>query len=237
MLRVFTMISGHVVWLEGAPGQAWSTALAALGELELRRARELAGGSKALSWAAHQPDVYVLAQERVNESTVVELRLRSAALKIYVIESKSPSHQREDVLLDAGADGCSFVPVPVSTLNARVRALLRVRGGAFGQRCPAELSLDAERQELLLPNGRRVRLSPAEFKLAEFLAARRGGWVRREDVFFEVFNAAPRYESSLLRTHVYNLRRKLGTNRWLLRSDRSKGVMLAQPVDSEQGEA
>ena len=228
MLRRYSTISGEVLWLEGSAGSAWATTFAAFEEFELRDLHELRGQCQARSWSTREPDVYVLAQEVVAAPMVEAVRLRAPATKIYVVESKSSSREREEALLDAGADGYSFVPLPVSTLSARLRALIRTYGASSVERNSAVISLNAEHHELRVPSGKSVRLSPAEFKLAQFLASRGGSWVRREDVFFEVFSTAPRYESSLLRTHIYNIRRKLGASRWLLRSDRGKGVMLAQ---------
>ncbi|HKY41242.1 MAG TPA: winged helix-turn-helix domain-containing protein [Polyangiaceae bacterium] len=225
MVMVVSTMCGEVFWVDGQAGAPLTTTMEALRDFEIRHIRELRSASRQeTSWAARVPDLYFLVGDVVSEQAIIDLRVRAAEMPLYVVASALSQSRPEEALLEAGADGCSFLPLPTSILSARVRALMRRR--STPPRMVAEVRIDPSTRELHLPCGQRIHLSESECRLVQFLALRPGTWISRDEILAKVFSTLPRYDSSLLRTHVWNLRRKLGSSRWLLRSDRAKGVML-----------
>jgi len=69
--------------------------------------------------------------------------------------------------------------------------------------------------------------SRREIEILSVLCSKPGEWVSREQVLDTVLEKPAKQGSSLLRTHILNIRRKLGPQEWLVQTDRSHGVMLA----------
>jgi two-component system response regulator CpxR len=112
--------------------------------------------------------------------------------------------------LELGAD--DYLPKPCNPreLVARLRAVLRRRGG--GALLPlhvGDLELQpASRQ--LLRDGERLELTSTEFSIAQELLRRAGSVVSKRDLYLAALGREPvRYDRSI-DMHVSNLRRKLG---------------------------
>lgn len=75
--------------------------------------------------------------------------------------------------------------------------------------------------------------SPREFEVVRYLWRYRGGWVSRGRLLRDVFGAHVSYDPSIVRMHILNIRRKLGADASVLRTDRAAGAMLAIDVDDE----
>ena len=106
--------------------------------------------------------------------------------------------------LESGADDFVVRPVQSSELNARVTAIQRRCGGLLRI---GNVALDFE-QGLVLVGGEEVGVSNKELRLLQYLAARRGRTVSREELLQQVW----RYRTSATRTvdfHVASLRKKL----------------------------
>ena len=84
---------------------------------------------------------------------------------------------------------------------------------------------------LLVVRNKAVVRSSRELDLVRYLYERAGLWVSKEEFFREVFGTPLGYDSSLIRTHVSNIRRKLDEHAWVLRTNRELGVMLCGSTD------
>jgi two-component system, OmpR family, KDP operon response regulator KdpE len=135
-----------------------------------------------------------------------ELRKWSSAP---VIVLSAVGEEREKVAaLDAGADDYVTKPIGIDELLARLRAVLRrvVPSGEPVVRV-GDLEIDLERQELRR-NGQPVHLTPHQFDLLRVFARNVGKLLTHRMLLQEVWG--PNYgESSLLRVHVAQLRRKI----------------------------
>jgi DNA-binding response OmpR family regulator len=137
--------------------------------------------------------------------------------------------------LDAGADDYVIKPFRAEQLEARIRAVLRRAAGA----------VDAERATVTVgpltvdPRSRRVtyagtavELSPKEFDLLAYLAARAGTVVSKRELLTEVWQLPYGGSDKTVDVHLSWLRRKLGESGAepkLLQTVRGVGVRLAEP--------
>jgi two-component system response regulator BaeR len=107
--------------------------------------------------------------------------------------------------LDLGADDYVCKPFSVRELVARVRAILRRGGG----RAPASgLAIDEEKHEASL-DGRRLDLTPVEFRLLGTLAEAPGRVFSRDKLLSRLYDDHRVVTDRTVDTHVKNLRRKL----------------------------
>jgi two-component system phosphate regulon response regulator PhoB len=128
--------------------------------------------------------------------------------------------------LEAGADDYLSKPFENQVLIARVNALLRRHrrpaslsgSGAIsnGQETPIEsfqigaLSIDAASYEVKCA-GELVALTPSEFKLLQTLAQNRGRVLTRESLIQHVQGEGVSVVGRTVDTHVFGLRKKLGS--------------------------
>jgi len=132
--------------------------------------------------------------------------------------------------LDAGADDYVLKPFRADQLEARIRAVLRRAAGPDAAATPitvADLTVDTRGRRVTLGD-RAVELSPKEFDLLAYLAARRDTVVSKRELLTEVW----RLPYGGADVHLSWLRRKLGESAAaprLLQTVRGVGVRLAEP--------
>jgi two-component system KDP operon response regulator KdpE len=136
-----------------------------------------------------------------------ELRKWSAAP---VIVLSAVGEEREKVAaLDAGADDYVTKPIGIDELLARLRAVLR-RVAPSGEPLVqlGELEIDLENRELRV-RGQPVHVTPLQFDLLRVFARNVGKLLTHRMLLQDVWGPNYGSESSLLRVHVAQLRRKI----------------------------
>ncbi len=136
--------------------------------------------------------------------------------------------------LDAGADDYVVKPFSAESLDARIRAVLRRTAGDIPARSlvVGGLEIDVRAREVRL-DGVAVELSPKEFDLLAYLAARPGEVVTKRELLTEVWRLPYGGADKTVDVHLSWLRRKLGESahepRYLL-TVRGVGVKLVEPA-------
>ncbi len=137
--------------------------------------------------------------------------------------------------LDAGADDYVVKPFQAGQLDARIRAVLRRAAGPEADAGPVvvgDLSVDVRTHRVTLA-GADVPLSPKEFELLAYLAARAGTVVSKRELLAEVWQLPYGGSDKTVDVHLSWLRRKLGESAGeprLLHTVRGVGVRLAGPA-------
>ena len=126
--------------------------------------------------------------------------------------------------LELGADDYVVKPFSARELEARINSVLR-RGGATSASARSvlaydDLVIDTAAREVSL-SGTLVSLTPKEFDVLAFLAARPRVCFSREDLLHEVWSSAAAWQDDATVTeHVRRIRQKLGLQpdqqRWLV---------------------
>ena len=123
--------------------------------------------------------------------------------------------------LDLGADDYLKKPFSPRALLARVRSLLRRGNEAVDDPVLAlgPLSIDVERSEASVAEGRAFRLSPLELRLLRLLLSHRGRPVDADRVIGFVWSDREAADRESLKQVVHRLRRKLaeagGSGAWI----------------------
>ncbi|MFD4366285.1 response regulator transcription factor [Rhodococcus sp. NPDC058521] len=112
--------------------------------------------------------------------------------------------------LDAGADDYVGKPFRLAELMARVRALLRRRGGGEDSVVEVgDIRLEPAARRVLV-GGAEVALANKEYELLRVLLEHAGQVVPREDILAEVWGDVELRGSKTLDMHMSWLRRKIG---------------------------
>nr|WP_206037700.1 response regulator transcription factor [Rhodococcus sp. HNM0569] len=138
-----------------------------------------------------------------------QVRARSSDLAVLMLTARTDEVDFV-VGLDAGADDYVGKPFRLAELMARVRALLRRRGG--GDDAVVEVGgirLDPAARRVLV-NGSEVTLANKEYELLRVLLEHAGQVVSRETILREVWGDAELRGSKTLDMHMSWLRRKIG---------------------------
>jgi two-component system, OmpR family, KDP operon response regulator KdpE len=168
------------------------------------------------------------------------LRMLRAVSKVPVVVATARDDDDAVVAaLDAGADDYVRKPFRADHLEARIRAVLRrARGDA--DTAPAvvtvgPLTIDL-RGRRVTHAGRPVELTPREFDLLAYLAARPGAVVSKRELLAEVWQLPYGGPDKTVDVHLSWLRRKLGESGdapRLLQTVRGVGVRLTGPDDAD----
>ena len=163
-----------------------------------------------------------------------ELRMRRDDLPILVATARDAVADRI-AGLNAGADDYVLKPFDLDELVARIRALLRRRGGSGNPvlECGA-LTLDPVKREVRL-RGQAADLSAREFSLLEALMQRPGSVLSREQLEDAVYGWQQEVGSNAVEVHLHHLRRKLGQD--TIRNVRGVGYKVVPPGGDGDGAA
>jgi DNA-binding response OmpR family regulator len=183
----------------------------------------------------HRPDLVVLDLGLPDLDGATMLRMLRGASRVPVIVATARDDENEIVaVLDAGADDYLVKPFSAAQLDARIRAVLR-RGGA----APADaavvvggLSIDPRSRRATL-DGAELDLTPREFALLHYLAARPDEVVSKRELLTEVWQQPYGGADKTVDVHLSWLRRKLGETAQrprYLHAVRGVGVRVSAPA-------
>lgn len=208
------------------------------------RGYAVAGAGTAMSGlqfaVAEHPDVIVLDLGLPDLDGREVLRMIRAVSKVPIIVATSRGAE-EDIVrsLDAGADDYVVKPYGGAQLDARIRAVLRRSAGPAVEPVidVGGLRVDRGARRATL-DGSDLDLTPREFDLLHYLAARAGTVVTKRELLVEVWQQPYGGTDKSLDVHLSWLRRKLGESaaepRYLQTVHRV-GVRLAAPGVPEEG--
>jgi DNA-binding response OmpR family regulator len=201
-------------------GHAVATADTAMGGLQL---------------ALHErPDLVVLDLGLPDLDGAEMLRMLRAVSKVPVIVATARDADDEVVrLLNRGADDYVVKPFTAAQLEARIRAVLRrsAEEDAGEPVVVGGLRVDARSREVSL-DGRVLELTPREFDLLYYLAARAGEVVSKRELMTEVWHLPYGGADKTVDVHLAWLRSKLGetaAQARYLHTVRGVGVKLTAP--------
>lgn len=153
-------------------------------------------------------------------SVLKELRKENKTLPVLILTAKTEIDDRV-AGLDGGADDYLGKPFDVKELLARIRAMLRRKGGA------ADISLDCSSFELSSPRGS-FRLGNKEFQMLEMLMQRPVSVVSSETFMEKIWGYESQAEMNVVWTYISYLRKKLAalSGRVQIRAIRNLGYAL-----------
>jgi two-component system, OmpR family, KDP operon response regulator KdpE len=203
------MASERVLIVDDEPQirRALQTALAGHGY----RVEAAPDGHAALTTiAAWQPDVVVLDLVMPGMDGLEVLRDVRAWSQVPIIVLSARGQEQDKVTaLDLGGDDYLTKPFGMEELLARVRVLLRRRGGPvepivkFG-----EIAIDLQ-AHVVTRDGQEIHLTPTEFDLLRTLAANAGKVLTHRQLLERVWGEYAAHNAQQLRVYINYLRRKL----------------------------
>ena len=188
---------------------------------------------------ASAPDLVILDLGLPDLDGVELLRMLRAVSRVPVIVATARDEDSQVVkALDAGADDYVKKPYSAAQLDARIRAVLR---RSLPDEAPrtyrvGELTVDP-RSRVATCDGVELDLSPREFDLLCYLAARPGEVITKRELLAEVWRLPYGGADKTVDVHLSWLRRKLGETanepRYLL-TVRGVGIKIVEPGSSSE---
>ena len=165
----------------------------------------------------HQPDLLILDVMMPGmDGFEVCTRIRQVSNAPLIMLTALNHEQQMLRGLEAGADDFLSKPFNAEILLARARAVLRrtdhpnTRPNSF-QYDDGHLSIDNERRHVLI-RGKRIKLTPIEFRLLVFMARNAGKVLTFEQIIVNVWGAEYMGSTDYVHVYISHLRRKLEEN-------------------------
>jgi DNA-binding response OmpR family regulator len=164
---------------------------------------------------------------------LAELRQARPTLPVIILTAKGDEADRIRGL-KLGADDYVVKPFSIKELLARVEAVLRRSPERPTDVKTIEIAggtVDLERREVRMTDGRRNDLSEKELELLGYLARNKGRAISRDEMLFRVWGIDPRgADTRTIDMHIVRLREKLHddpSEPHIIRTVRGKGYMFA----------
>jgi two-component system KDP operon response regulator KdpE len=224
----------HVLLIEDDP-TIRAALIRALGERGHAVSSASTGAQGLQVAVSEHPDLVVLDLGLPDLDGREVLAMLRAVDDVPVIVATARDHDPEIVaVLDAGADDYLVKPFSGAQLHARIGAVLR-RAGADASADPTVvvggLRIDPRSREAVL-DGSTLELTPREFDLLHYLAARPGQVVSKRELSTYVWQAPYGGADKTVDVHLSWLRRKLGETAQqprFIHTVRGVGVKLTPP--------
>lgn len=144
-------------------------------------------------------------------------RARGNAVPVIVLTARDAWHERVDGF-NAGCDDYLGKPFHVEELLARIRALIHRRHGQVAARIgTASLTLDEDRQRVVLAGGEERALTGTEFRMLRYMMLNAGRILSKSALSEHVYDQDSDRDSNLIEVYVRRLREKIGSHRILTR--------------------
>ncbi len=195
-------------------------------------------GTEALRLARDRPfDLVILdvALPDIDGFEIVRRLRRGGNLVPVIFLTAKGSHEDKVAGLTIGGDDYMTKPFGLEELAARVRTVLRRTRPSTADPVLsfADLTLDQDSYEVRR-GGRRIDLSPTEFRLLRFFMLHPGRVLTRAQLLDHVWDYDFRGSSTVVSTYVAYLRRKLAsTGPDLIHTQRAVGYSLRLPRPGE----
>jgi two-component system phosphate regulon response regulator PhoB/two-component system alkaline phosphatase synthesis response regulator PhoP len=154
------------------------------------------------------------------------LRREDRWSSIPIIMLTARTEETDKVLgLEMGADDYVTKPFSPRELVARVKAVLRRGLGEAGSRrirIGDVLTIDSERYEVRV-KGKKVDLTPTEFRILSFLASKSGRVFSRDQILDHLWGHEKAVVDRTVDVHIRNIREKLGQAANLIKNVRGVG--------------
>lgn len=157
---------------------------------------------------------------------LARLRARGNAVPLLIITARD---QLDDRLrgLDGGADDYLVKPFEMAELLARMRAVLRRKGGLASPLLDnGTIALDPATHEAAVCGGPPLALSRREFALLQALMLRPGTLFSRSELEDRIYGWGEEVESNAVEFLIHGLRRKLGQD--AIKNVRGAGWMVSR---------
>ena len=156
------------------------------------------------------------------------IRARNNPVPLLIITARDGLDERLRGL-DGGADDFLLKPFAMAELLARMRAVLRRRGGnAQSLLDNGEVSLDLASKQASTADISEVQLSSREFALLQALLIRPGAILSRSELEDQIYGWGDEVESNAVEFLIHALRRKLGNH--VIKNVRGMGWMVSKGV-------
>jgi len=145
---------------------------------------------------------------RSGQNVLRNLRKREIHTPVLILTAQE-GKESIIALLNAGADDYLSKPFDLGELLARVKALIRRgKGASTSVLRVSDVELDTVHQTVVR-RGERIDLSPAEYRILEYLIHRPHAIVSKRELLEHLYDFAWEHHSNVIEAHVSNLRRKL----------------------------
>lgn len=214
-------------------------------DLALGLCRDLAAAGFAVDWADDGIDGAFLGTEQQYDAVVLDLglpgksgldvlwdwRQAKLATPVLILTARDAWHERVDGL-KAGADDYLGKPFHVEELVARLQALVRRAAGQPAATLQvAGLTLDEDRQQVLLPSGVVIELTGTEFRLLRYFMHNPNKVLSKDRLMEHVYDQNADHASNLIEVYVKRLREKIGREH--VRTQRGQGYVFPSAPDAD----
>ena len=160
------------------------------------------------------------------QEVLASIRARDNPVPVLIITARDGLDERLRGL-DGGADDYLLKPFEMAELLARMRAVLRRRGGQAAPRLGnGVLWLDPAMREAGVGEGAAQQLSNREFSLLHALLIRPGAILSRSELEDRIYGWGEEVQSNAVEYLIHALRRKLGSD--AIKNVRGVGWMVSK---------